>query len=187
MKKVEEGFNRIIFIEMIYSVIYAIIGLIIYLKTEMTNNVVGLFIGTFLLIYGIMAIFTFVDKNKIKLFRWNIIFGILSIILGIFIMFNPLSIINFLNITLGIWLMVEGINKAVYFRLLKKVGESCNKVILVSGILLVVLGAMLIFNPFRTVIITKTVGVFIILYNILNLNDLVLLKRRAKNFLKLFK
>ena len=102
-------------------------------------------------------------------------------------MFNPLSILNFLNITLGIWLVVESLNKISYFLALKKAQESSNKVILVSAILLFFLGIMIIVNPFRSIVITKTVGIFVMLYNIVNLNDLVLLKRRSKNFLKLFK
>lgn len=187
LKKVTESFQKIIFIEMFFSILYALLGLVVFLNSEMTNKMIGLLIGTFFLISGILSIFTFVDKNKIRLFRWNLIFGILSLLLGILIMFNPLSIVNFLNITLGIWLIVEAFNKIVYFTYLKKVGEESGKILLVSSILFFFLGIMIILNPFRSLLITKTIGIFIILYNILNLNDLVLLKRRSKNFLKLFK
>lgn len=187
MKKIEEGFNKIIMSEMIFSIAYALFGLLVFLKSEMTNKAVGIVIGTFFLIYGIMSIFTFIDKNKIRMFHFNIFFGILSIILGIFIMFNPLSILNILNISLGIWLVVEGINKFVYFIYLKKVGDISSKVLLVSSIMLLFLGIIIIINPFRSIVITRTIGIFIMLYNILNLNDLVLLKRRGKKFLKLFK
>ncbi len=187
MKKIEQSFQKIIFTEMVFSVVYAIIGLIIFLKSEMTNTTVGLIIGTFFFIAGCIAIFSFIDKNKIKLFRFNIVFGILSILLSIFIMFNPLAIIDILNISLGIWLVVGGIHKIVYFMFLKKVGEESNKIFFVSSLLFIFLGILIILNPFRSMIITKTVGIFIILYNILNLNDLVLLKRRGNKFLKLFK
>ncbi len=187
MKKLEKGFTTIIYSEMLYSVIYALLGALLVFKSEMADNVAGLFIGTFFLIYGILAIFTFIDKNKIKLFRFNFIFGILSILLGIFIMLNPLSIINFLNISFGIWLVIGGVSKGVYFYLLKRVKESCGKVILVSAILFILLGILIIVNPFRNMFVTKSVGIFIILYSILNLNDLVLLKRRGKYFLELFK
>ncbi len=187
MKKLEQSFQKIIYIEMVYAVIYAIIGLIIAINSEMTNKAVGLLMGTFLLVAGILNLFSFIDKNKIKLFHYNFLFGILNILLGLFVMFNPLSILNFLNITLGIWLVVESANKIVYFIYLKKVGEESSKIVLASSILFLILGVMIIINPFRSIVITRTVGIFIILCNILNLNDLVLLKRRSKNFLKLFK
>lgn len=187
MKKLEQGFQKIIFMEIVYAVVFAIIGLIIALNSEMTNKVVGLLMGTFLLVLGILNFFSFIDKNKIKLFSYNFIFGILNIILGMFVMFNPLSIVNFLNITLGIWFIIESVNKIVYFIYLKKVGEESSKVVLVSSILFLLLGILIIINPFRSIVITRTVGIFIILCNILNLNDLVLLRKRSKNFLKLFK
>lgn len=187
MKKIEQSWNKILLTEIIYSVLYAILGLIIYLKPEITNNVIGLMIGTFLLIYGFFALFTFIERSKIKLFHWNFIFGILSILLGIFIMFNPLSILHFLNITVGIWLVVEGINKAVYYLFMKKIGEESRKIILASAMLLFILGVLLVLNPFKTIIISKTVGVFIILFNVVNINDLILLKRRGKKILELIK
>ncbi len=130
MKKLEQGFQKIIFMEIVYAVVFAIIGLIIALNSEMTNKVVGLLMGTFLLVLGILNFFSFIDKNKIKLFSYNFIFGILNIILGMFVMFNPLSIVNFLNITLGIWFIIESVNKIVYFIYLKKVGEESSKVVL---------------------------------------------------------
>ncbi len=185
MKKVEQAFNKLIFMEMVFSIIFALLGLIIFLKSEMTNRVVGTLMGTFFVISGIMSITSFVDKNKIKLFHYNIIFGILSIIIGIFILFSPLSIINSINIILGIWLTITSINKIVYFIYLKKIKEESNKLFLVSAILLLFLGIMIIVNPFRSIVITKTIGLFIMLYNAVNINSLVLLKRRAKNLLKL--
>ncbi len=184
MKKIEKEFNKLLFTEMVLSVIYGVVGLIIFLNSEMTNQVVGTIIGTFFLLYGVFSIFTSLDKIKIKLFKYNLFFGIASFLLGFFIMFNPLTLLNFLNISLGIWLFVEGINKIVYFLFLRKIKEESNRIFLVTAIFLVLLGILIIVDPFRTLIVTKTIGIFIVLYNILNLNDLVLLKRRSKVFLK---
>ena len=187
MKKIEQEFNKIILIEMTFSVIYTLLGLFVFLKSDTTNKTVGLLIGTFLLIYGLIELFSFFNKNKLTLFRYNLIFGILNLILGIFIMFNPLSILNILNLSLGIGLLLDGVNKMVYFFYIKKWDKKSSKILVASGLLLIFLGIMIIINPFRTLVITKTVGIFIILYNILNLNDLVLLKRKFKNFKELFK
>ena len=75
MKKIEQSWNKILLTEIIYSILYAILGLIIFLKPEITNNVIGLMIGTFLLIYGFFALFTYIERSKIKLFHWNFIFA----------------------------------------------------------------------------------------------------------------
>ena len=187
MKKLEERFNQIILLEMGFSIIYGILGLIVFLKSEMTNNIAGILIGTFFLISGIIEIFTFIDKTKIKLFKSNLLVGIINILLGIFIMLNPLTIINILNIGFGIGLLLEGINKLILYIKLKKAGEDSHRIFLVSALLLIFMGIIIIINPFRSLVITQTIGIFVILYNIVNLNNLVLLKKRSKKFLKNFK
>ena len=171
MKKIEQEFNKIILIEMTFSVMYALLGLFIFLKSETTNKTVGLLIGTFFLIYGLIELFSFFNKKKLTLFRYNLIFGILNLIIGIFIMFNPLSILNILNLSLGIGLLLDGVNKMVYFFYIKKWDKKSSRILIASGLLIIFLGIMIIINPFLTLVITKTIGIFIILYNILNLND----------------
>ncbi len=187
MKKIEAGFNKLIFAEMVFSVVFALVGIIIFLNSDMTNKTAGVVIGTFFLLSGLFSAFTFVDKNKIPLFRFNLVFGILSILLGIFIMFNPLKLIDFLNMFLGLWFAVECVKKFVYFIRLRSINEESRKVIFVSSLVILFLGIVIVINPFKSIVITKSVGIFIILFNILNLSDLVLLKRKANKFLKLFK
>lgn len=187
LKKIEEKFNKLILVEMSFSVAYAVLGLIIFLNSEIANSVAGILIGIFFMFAGIIQIYTFIDKTKIRLFRSNIFFGILNTLLGIFIMLNPLTIVDILNISLGIWLLLDGISKLILFFNLKKIEEESNKIFLVTSMLLIFMGIVIIINPFRSLVITKTIGIFIILSNILNLNDLVLLKRRSKKFLKFFK
>jgi uncharacterized membrane protein HdeD (DUF308 family) len=187
MKNIEDRFNKIILLEMAFSVLYAILGIVIFLKSEMTISVVGTLIGVFFLISGIIEVYTFFDKYKIRLFRSNIIIGILTAILGILMILYPKTTVSVLNIGLGIWILFEGIGKFILFINLKKIKDSCSKIILVSSLLSIFLGVVIIINPFSTILVAKSVGIFIILYNILNLNDLVLLKRRSKYFLKLFK
>lgn len=187
LKKIEEAFNNIILKEIIYSVIYGLFGLFIYFKSDITNKAVGLLIGVFLLVYGSFLIYTNISKIKIKFFRYNLVLGILNLVLAIFVLLNPLSLLNVLTLTLAIWLLLMGINKILYFIELKNIKEDSRRIILVSAILYIIFGILLIINPFRTQVVTKTVGVFILVSNILNINDLILLKKRSKNFLKLFK
>ena len=187
MKKLEQVIDKIFFKEMLFSVLFAILGVVIIVKSEMTNKVVGILIGIFFILFGIYYIYTSFEKNKMKLFHYNYLFGILSIVLGIFIIFNPFSIINFLNILIGAWLVVESIKKFIYFLYFRKEQMAFKNIILVSSILLMLLGIMLIFNPFTTIVITQIVGTFILLDNIINLNDLVLLRRNSKKIIESLK
>lgn len=187
MKKLEDKFNKILLTEMAFSIIYLLLGVFIAIKSEIANSVAGILVGIFFLISGFINIYTFIDKSKIRLFRYNIWTGILEVLLGIFIMLNPLTLLDILNISLGIWILVEGINRMILYIDMKKIQEESSKIFLVSSLLLIFMGVMIILNPFRSIVITRTIGIFIILYNVISLNNLVLLKRRSKKFLKLFK
>ena len=184
---IEKKFNKILLAEMGFSIIYLILGVIIFLNSEIASNVTGILVGIFFFIAGCLQIYTYIDKSKIKFFRYNLWTGILEILVSLLIMINPFTFINILNISLGIWLVIEALCKLIVFYQLRKVNEESNRIFLMSTLLLLFMGIILIINPFRTILITKTIGIFIILYNVVNLNNLVLLKRRSKKFIKLFK
>ena len=103
-----------------FFIVLLVIAVIIAVKTEMTNKIVGILIGICFLLFGLYYIYMTFEKNKMKLFHYNYIFGILSILLGIFIIFNPFTLLNFLNLSLGIWFIMESINKFIYFIYLRK-------------------------------------------------------------------
>lgn len=186
MKKREKGYKMVILLEMIVAVISLVIGLITYLKSDITKPIVGLIIGTLFLIQGIVWLFSFIEKNKIKLFQFNIFTSILSILLGLFTLFNPLSLGNGLNISLGLYLLINGGQKLCYFGILKSIKEESNKIVLTSALLFIFQGILLIINLFNLETI-KIIGAFLFLASILNINDLVLLQRRGKELLKEFK
>jgi uncharacterized membrane protein HdeD (DUF308 family) len=187
LKEIEEKFKKIIILEMGFSFIFAILGIILVFKSEMGLKISGTLIGIFFLLIGLIKIYTFINKSKIKIFKTDIIFGVLNILLGLFMILYPKTTITILNIGFGICLLLEGISKFILFINLKSIKEECSKIFLVSSLLLIFLGVIIIIDPFSSMVIAKLVGIFIILYNVLNLNDLVLLRKRSKNILKLLK
>ncbi len=187
MKKITEEFNKLILSEMVITLVFCVLGVVLFFFSDITNKVTGILIGLFFIVYGAFLIFTTIDKIRVRIFKYNLFFGIASFILGIFIMFNPLTLLNFLNISLGIWLIVLAINKIVYFKYIREYEKKGSHILLVSAILLILFGILIILDPFRTVLVTKVVGLFIIAYSILNLNDLVLLKKKSKAFSKVLK
>lgn len=71
---------------------------------------------------------------------------------------------------------------------LKKYQEEIWPLLLSIGILTLLCGGILILNPFRgTMILTKTIGVFIIIYAILDIINWLLLRKRSKQIIKFIK
>ena len=136
---------------------------------------------------GILAIYKFIKRDGAKLYSLNIIFGILSIILGVVIIFVPTSVISYINIIFGIFLIILGGNKVTYGVWFKIGNDASWSITLVSGIMLILFGVLLIANPFESFMTaTKLVGVFLILYSVLDMTTSIMLRRRSEDIVDIF-
>ena len=105
----------------------------------------------------------------------NKLIGIYSV-LGIIIIIYPYSIINLVTICLGVYLLINGLLKIKVAINLKNI---TNKWIgtLVMGIVTIILGILLIFNPFAGITITKLAGAFLVIVAIFDLVDTYVIQK----------
>ncbi len=180
-------FNSFTTSSMISSVITIIIGLLIFIFSEQIGTLIGYIAGLIFIYTGILAIYKFFKRDGAKLYSLNIIFGILSIILGIVIILVPTSVISYINVIFGIFLIILGGNKVSYGIWFKIGNDASWSITLVSGLMLILFGVLLIANPFESFMTaTKLVGLFLILYSVLDITDAILLRRRSKEIVKVF-
>lgn len=186
IKALENQFNLYMLLNMGLAIVMIILGLILYINPSIAIKTASWIIGIFFIIQGVALIYSYI-KSNINLMSLNMAMGIIVILLGIFILSNPFAIINVLNIGLGIWLIVSGAYKINFAIQLKKVKESSWLITLVVGIISIIFALMVIFNPFAKLVLVQVIGLFMIVYAIIDLTDSLLLKNRAKQFIKLFK
>ncbi len=180
-------FNNFTTSSIVASVVNIIIGVLVFIFSEQIGTLIG-YIGGLIFIYtGILAIYKFIKRDGAKLYSLNIIFGILSVILGVVIIFVPTSVISYINIIFGIFLIILGGNKVTY-GIWFKIGDDASwSITLVSGIMLILFGVLLIANPFESFMTaTKLVGVFLILYSVLDITTAIMLRRRSEDIVKIF-
>ncbi len=180
-------FNSFTISSIISSVITIIIGILIFIFSEQIGALVGYIVGLIFIYTGILAIYKFFKRDGAKLYSLNIIFGILSVILGIVIILVPTSVISYINVLFGIFLIILGGNKVTYGIWFKIGNDASWGVTLVSGLMLILFGVLLIANPFESFMTaTKLVGVFLILYSILDITDSIMLRKRSEEIVKVF-
>ncbi len=187
MKKVESKLNKKLLLQMGYALLFLIFGVVLVLKSDITNNLTRILLGVFFLINAGLQVYLSLDKETTPLFKYNLYIGILECLLGVFMLLNLFHLTNILNIGLGIFIIIEAIGKFIQFILFKKANESYHKIFLASSLLFVFMGVLLFINPFYMIVITRTVGLFILFYTIIELNTLILLKNRTKQIAKLWK
>ena len=183
---IENVYNRMIIYSMVTSILAIIVGLVLIFLPTVSNKVVGIIVGVIILVFGINAIYKYFHRDGAKLYSLNIVFGVLYSILGVVIILYPYSVMEFVTVCLGIFIIINGATKVNYGIWLKKGSEDSWLVTLVTGIFLVVLGIMVVFNPFSSFTLTQLSGAFLIIVGILNVSDTILFKKRAKQIMDIF-
>jgi uncharacterized membrane protein HdeD (DUF308 family) len=159
---------------LIVSVLLLILSLFLIINPEGLLNFVVILFGCIMMLDGIIHIVSyFATSVEFRSFSFELVQGVLSILVGFVLIFNPQFIISFLPFIIGAWIIVEGIIR-FQFAFNTKVTDNNNNwiILLLLSILNIVFGFMVIFNPFGTAIaVTKLAGIFLLVSEILNIID----------------
>lgn len=183
---IENVYNRMIIYSLITAILSILVGLVLIFLPAVSNKVVGIIIGVVILIFGINSVYKYFHRDGAKIYSLNIVFGVLYSILGVVIILYPYSVMEFVTVCLGLFIIINGATKVNYGLWLKRGSEDSWLVTLVTGIFLVVLGIMVVFNPFSAFTLTQLSGAFLIIVGILNVSDTILFKKRAKEIMEIF-
>lgn len=183
---IENVYNRMIIYSLITAILSIVVGLVLVFLPSVSNKVVGIIVGVIFLIFGINAVYKYFHRDGAKIYSLNIVFGVLYSILGVVIILYPYSVMEFVTVCLGLFVIVNGATKINYGIWLKRGSEDSWLVTLVTGIFLVVLGIMLVFNPFSAMTLTQLSGAFLMIVGVLNVSDTILFKKRSKEIMEIF-
>lgn len=187
VKTIEKIFNLFILRSLIFDVLIFLLGLFFVINPYFGLRGCEIAFSIVLLVSGITALYDCTARKIINLFNFSLIYGVLSLIFGLLIIFNPLSLTNIITIGFGVWVTISGLLKISYAINLKNNKEETWSVILGIGLVTTIAGILIIFNPFIELYITQVVGIFIVLYAILDFTNNILFKKRSKEIVKIFK
>ncbi len=183
---ISDRFDKFIMLSIMTSVVIALIGGVLIFMPEMSNKLIGVITGALFALSGINTIYKFISRNGAKLYSLNLLYGILLILIGAIIILVPFSVTSFLTICLGLYLIIFGANKVTY-GVWFKIGDDPSWLLtFVIGVLLMIFGVLVLSNPFSSFTVTQVIGTFLVLSSVLDITDLVLLKKRANDITKIF-
>ena len=167
------------------DLITLVTGLFIYFGSSVINQVIGIVVGSFILFIGLINAYKCYKRNEINFSSGSFIFSILVIAVGIFIICSPLIVTQAITIMLGIIMLIIGINKISYGVLLKKQTFNIWSFSLVEGILLALFGLAILINPFSNIVITKIIGIVLIVIAVIDLINLFIIKKESNGVIDL--
>lgn len=166
---------------LISSIILMIIGVLLILQSEITIITISYLIGTLLIAMGAIAIIKFIKNiNNVAREELDIFYGVVTIILGAIVVYNPEAIASIIPIIIGIGIIINSATKLQYALELRESLNNQWKTTVVISIISAVCGVILICNPFKgAVVIMQIIGGFIVAYSILDIVSTITIKKNV--------
>lgn len=148
----------------ILSGLYIVIGLIMLIAPTFVTNMICYLIGALCLIIGGLAIYTYISSEVYGPLAYAIlVIAIALIVLGVFIVVDPIGFASVLPFITGVVLVIDAFSKLQSASSLKKYNHDKWWVVLIAGFLIFAFGIILILNPFESLkLFIRIFGVFLI-------------------------
>ena len=171
--------KKTIWPSLISSAVILVLGLLLFFKSSVTLMGISYIFGGLIISIGVLAIVRFISNNHSDISnQLNIIYGIICIISGIFFIEKPEIIGSIIPVVMGIGIIISSSLKIQQSFNLKSLNSSYFFWSFVTALLSLICGVVLLFNPFKgAVIITKVIGIFLVVYAILDICNTIVLKK----------
>ncbi|MBR2754091.1 DUF308 domain-containing protein [Candidatus Saccharibacteria bacterium] len=147
-------------------------------------QVIGIVFGIYIIAHGIVLIVLDFMAHNIYVPFQGIMSGILSIIVGIILVAMPNILSTIFAIALGIWIILSSVNTI-------SISISTRKVVsnwylwLMLGIIDLICGVIILFNPFASSIsIVMLGGIIMMIHSVITFVDTIMIRKDAKEVAK---
>ena len=183
---IENIFNRMMLLNMASALLNVLLGIILFCISNITDKAIGIVAGLGFVVVGLSSLYNYLKRDGAKLFTLNVVFSAIYLLLGLILIVFPNIVASFIVICLGIFVAVNGISKINYALWLKRGSEDAWLVTLAAGILLVVIGFLIAFNPFVKLSLSQLVATFMIITGLLDFAYAYLFKLRSEEIREIF-
>ena len=171
------------------SIALAILGVFLFIESELTIVSIAYVIGAVLVGIGIVAMLKYISNiNKNIKNEIDIIYGTVTVILGIIVISNPKAIASIIPFVLGIIIVLSSATKLGYGFELRKMNSDLWVGTVVISLITMLCGVLLIFNPFAGAkFILRIVGALIFVYAVLDIISTFRIRKTIKPLKKALK
>lgn len=137
---------KVLFI--LLSIFYVAMGIALLAWTTYVISILRFLIGGFLIVYGALRLVRYFSRKQRgrATFGFGLILGIITLALGVLVLFNPRTMLAF-PIIIGLSIVVDSVMKLQMAVDLKRSGDRLWWLTLLFALIALGLGAMIILNP----------------------------------------
>ena len=173
--------KKVIWPSLISSIFLLLLGILLFFKSSATLVGISYLVGGVLIALGVIAIINFLRNSTKDIFvELNIVYGIVSIVAGIFLVTVPEFIGSIIPIIVGIAVIISSSFKIQQALVLKNLGSKYFAPSIIMAISCLICGVVIFFNPFTSaVVVTQIIGLFMIIYAVLDIINSFILKKSS--------
>ena len=159
----------------VMSVLFCLAGVLFIAMPEISTKIIGICIGISMILFGTVRLIGYFSKDLYRLaFQFDLEFGILMMILGVIVLFNPENLMAFICVVIGISILLDGLFKIRIALDSKQFGIKSWWLILALAIVTGVIGVFLIFDSATgSELMTVILGLTLLSEGILNLSTVI--------------
>ncbi len=163
------------------SVFYVVSGIVMLIWPHLTIDLLGKAIGIGMLVVGIAHIIIYITKDHMKsIMQMDLTVGVVIAAFGAFMLMHGDFVSMALPFAVGILLLIGGISHVQYALDMKRLGMHRWKIMLAFAIILLILGMILIYNPFTGNMLIYYIAASLMLNGVLTIISVLLIAHRAK-------
>ena len=165
------------------SILMIILSIFLIWKPVKSIELLVIFFAAILVIEGISSFISYFTMEKEdRLFSFDLIIGIMTLLTGIFLFFYRKELMSLFPIFLGIWMIGINLFKMQLSINLSSIGYKGWIWLLLTNILMILLGLLLILKPWGTALaITTIAGIFLLVTEIINLLESISILIKIKD------
>lgn len=165
-------------VSIIESLAFAILGIVLVCKPEEIMAIISYIIGAIFIAVGVIKILNYIQANgKNELFNYELLYGIMSAIIGIVIIVHANILSTIFAIIIGIWIIYSSIIRAFTALKLKAINTNVWIYSLVLAGIMFICGLYIIFN---SGIIVTTIGIIMVIYAIIDIIENIIFINNVK-------
>lgn len=166
----------------ISSVIYVALGVILLIWPEMTAKNICYVVGVISIAVGVVNLIDYIRRDySVDAYRYNLVYGLVFILLGVVIFAKVETVISIIPFLLGFAVTISGLLKFQNAVDLVRMKYSGWGVIMIVAILNIAFGVVLILNPFASVMVLFIcIGIGMIYSGVSDLIATIMLSKSIK-------
>ncbi len=152
---------------LLYGLVALVFGAVAILQPLAAATALAWAIGVMAVVEGVISLVALFGGNSGVSRGWLAVYALASLVFGVLAVINPLATASVLVLLLAVWLIVAGIHRIVFAVRVRRHIQG-EWLLILSGVLAIVLGALLVANPLAGLAVTTLwIGIGSLIYGVL--------------------